>query len=152
MRGERGGSTLANLSTVPNADNVGEFTFFEAAWEVIMRRSRRVWNKKPKQFRHDVLAWHYLELKRKYYQLVDENDARVVRHCSKTPPFRYQVLLGAWLWSIMRIAHQMSSPELERLALRIIGDFKKLSLNPTGQHRRPAPNQPLRLTSCRPQR
>ena len=56
LRARTEGSVLANLTTVPSKENVHEFEHFKTALGFILRRSRRVWMKKPETYRHDFVS------------------------------------------------------------------------------------------------
>ena len=99
-----------------------------------MKRSKK-WTSKAELYKKDVLQFHYLELKQLYYELVDSLDYRVVRK-EHHSGMQCQLPLCKWIWSIMRQAYRLSGKELDMLVLNVLGDFRKLSLNPTGRHRR----------------
>ena len=77
----------------------------------------------------DVLSWNFLELKYQYKDMVEKRDPRVVRGS-------VQVCLGDWFWSILSQAHRLSAQERDILALNVLGDYRKLSMNPSHTHRK----------------
>ena len=84
----------------------------------------------------DVLMWHLWELEHKYFMMVDGHDARVCRRVSG----RYQQFtLSYWIWSILTVLHTKSVDGAAAVWRRMVGDFKKGSLNPTSMHRQPKP-------------
>ena len=131
------GSTLANLSNKPTQENVQEWIHFFRAWSVVLGKVN-AWKKKDSTLKQDILEWHYLELRSKYYKLVDSRDPRVVRNLQGPHrKFVTYMSMSRWFWSILQQAHDLQAPQLQNLALQVIGDYKKASLNPSGAHRRP---------------
>ena len=77
------GSALANLASKPTPENVDEWRHFSRAWGVVLEKARP-WAIKQELYRRDVLMWHFLELRGKYYQLLGAKDSRVLRRQGNT--------------------------------------------------------------------
>ena len=95
-----------------------------------------IWKSMGAALAKDILMWHYLELRSKYYKLVDCKDPRVLhnipgsQHC-----FLCHMPMSRWFWTILQQSHQLPAKQLQSLALDVIGDYKRASLNPSGGHR-----------------
>ena len=127
------GSALANLSRRPTADNMHEWCFFQTAWQLVLKRSGK-WQRKADSMQKDVLLFHFAELKKRYYALLDSDDPRVVTKAIGNGR-RSQRPMSTFFWDILKTAHSMSNEQVDRLALRMLGDFHTLSRNPGGRHR-----------------
>ena len=124
------GSTLANLSMRPSRENVHEWDQFKAAFEVVLKRAP-FW-KKLKRAHEDILKWHMAQIQKRYYELVDQKDDRVMRMVGT---WRQQRLLSHFIWDILTTMHNLPTNRLDDVARTMIGDYKRLSLNPTATHR-----------------
>ena len=132
-RDKSSGSSLANLSSRPTRDNLHEWVFFSAAWS-IMLKGVPLWASKPAAAQTDVLQWHYVQLKQKYVSLLELGDGRVVSRGEDGSA--RQRPMSIWMWSSLAAFHHLSPSQRATVARTMLGDFKKLSLNPTCIHRK----------------
>ncbi|CAK0903329.1 unnamed protein product [Prorocentrum cordatum] len=125
-------STLANIAELPTQDNVGESKYFLAAVPVALKKSKLFTKEKRRALVNDVLDWHFLQLERTYVRLLEAKDPRVWRVAAGRAQ---QTTLSAWLWSILASAAKKDQTGADDVWRRMVGDFKKASLNPGSLHR-----------------
>ena len=83
------------------------------------------------RMQHDVLAWHFVEFVKAFDRLVEEHDSRVWRRAGDRT---YVTTVHQWCWSALRSLHNLTAELLAHACRTMVGDFKTLSLNPTGRH------------------
>lgn len=130
---ERAGSTLASLAVMPGPENVGEYAFFKQAILVPLSRSP-YWlccKRLTKEVKEDVLEWQHDYLKKKYFALVEARSSQVIRTHGGA---ERQISLHAFVWGALKAVHKKTNKDLDDLCRRMLGDVKKLALNPQLRH------------------
>lgn len=123
------GNSMANLSLHPTKHNIVEYEYFERFWRIVLQKSKH-WNKQKETFQKDVLQFHYVALKDHFNTLVHQKDSRVFKRIGGRGHY---VEMGDYFWSIGRAAYAMEQDK-DKLCRNLIGDYKKLSLNPSSRH------------------
>ena len=121
---QRGGSSsLAALANRPTAENVHEYTYFREAISIVLRRSA-TWARKNAAVQNQVLEFHFLKLQQKYLELLDAQDARVVRRIGGSIA---QKPMARWIWGLLKVLTGLPTPEVDDEARRLLVDFNRLS-------------------------
>ena len=121
-----GSSSLAALTNRPTSENVHEYAYFKEAISIVLRRST-TWSRKNAAFQNQVLEFHFLKMQQKYLELLDEQDARVVRRVGGSTA---QKPMASWIWGVLKVLTGLPTPEVDDEARRMLVDFNRLSFCP----------------------
>ena len=116
-----GAGALAQLSHLPDATNAAHREPFLAAMSAMFGNVDE-WKKKPKHHNELVCDFELHLLRRRFIDLVDQDSSWA----------RGKTVHG-WVWGCLKKIHVMKVHERRSVWLRVVGDFKKYSLNPTGR-------------------
>ena len=122
------GSSLVNLSAKASAANVDQIVFFEQAIRSLVGKQSN-WTKQREEMREGVVEWHFVKLREAYDAMLLARDPKIF---VEIHGHEAQKSFGRFVWDIFRAIHEMDGHQRFQLVQTMLGDYKKLSLNPAG--------------------